>query len=724
MLKRVLFISLLIFSGMNLLNAQDKILYPETRKGNVVDDYFGKKIADPYRWLEDDNSEETMAWVRQQNAVTNEYLKRIPYREKIYKRLSNLWNYEKRSTPFNAGPYYFYFKNDGIQNQDVLYVQEGLRGEASVLLDPNLLSENGTVALSDIKVSHDGRYVAVNLSEAGSDWNKIRVLSVPEGQWQDDQLEWVKFSNTAWQGNGFYYSRYDAPAKGNELTRKNENQKVYYHKLGTSQSNDQLIFDDKQNPQRTFYAQTTFDERFLIISESETTSGNALYCKDLTKPDSKLIKIEEGFDYDYNVIDNMDDFLLVRTNYNSPNYELVRINPLRPDPKQWQVIIPEKKDQVLESVILSENKIVCTYIKDACNKLEVYEHDGQFAFEVSLPGLGTINSISGKKDNPDLFYSYTSFTHPTTIYNLVFPENKPEVYWEPEMKINPDSYVTKQVFYKSKDGTTIPMFITCKRDIKLDGNNPTLLYGYGGFNISITPSFSVSRLIFLEAGGVYAVPNIRGGGEYGEAWHKAGIKEKKQNVFDDFIAAAQYLIDKKYTSSAKLAIIGGSNGGLLVGACMTQRPDLFKVAIPVVGVLDMLRYQKFTIGWAWVGDFGSSDNKEDFKYLIKYSPLQNIKSGVNYPATLVITGDHDDRVVPAHSFKFIATLQADNASDNPTLIRIDKQIAEAADIYAFMFYNMGYKGKMANDMRQDSDRNPDSIFNEEKKEVKPTIKRP
>ncbi|MFC2101064.1 prolyl oligopeptidase family protein [Bacteroidota bacterium] len=734
MIKQIAIAIILFFNLMNVLKAQDKIEYPETKKGDVVDKYFGKKIADPYRWLEDDNSKETIEWVNIQNELTNNYLLNIPYRDKIEQRLSDLWNYEKRSVPFKGGLFYFYFRNDGMQNQDVLFYQEGINGDPRILLDPNKLSEDGTIAISAVSVSKDGRYAAISFSKAGSDWNYIQVINVLDVAWLEDKIEWVKFSQTSWYGEGFFYSRYEAPSEGDEYSGENKNHKLYFHKLGTPQSEDRLIYENQDQPQRNYYCKTTFDEQYLIIYESETTSGNALYVKNLRMPDSKIKQIVDGFEFDFSVIDNIDESLLVRTNFNAPNYQLVLIDPNNPEPLNWTYIIREKKEEVLESASIAENKIVCTYIKDAYNKLYVYEPNGQFNYEVKLPGIGTVSSFSGEKEIPEAFYLYTSFTSPSSIFQIDLLSNNTSIFWSPDLNIGSDNYETKQIFYKSKDGTKIPMFIVHKKGLQLNGENPTMLYGYGGFNISLTPSFRLTRLILLEAGGIYAVANIRGGGEYGEAWHKAGIKENKQNVFDDFIAAAEYLIDHKYTSSEKLAIAGGSNGGLLVGACMTQRPELFKVAIPIVGVLDMLRFHKFTIGWAWVGDYGSSDNKKDFKYLIKYSPLHNINSGIEYPATMVLTGDHDDRVVPAHSFKFIATLQEKNTGKNPVLIRVEtdaghgagkptnKQIEEATDMLSFMFYNLGFNGIGNSSDTGDIEPTNELFIIEKKEQPKPTIK--
>ncbi|HPE35158.1 MAG TPA: prolyl oligopeptidase family serine peptidase [Bacteroidales bacterium] len=695
---------LLIAMGMLMTQRCDQpvsIKYPETKKVDVTDDYHGTIIADPYRWLEDDKSEETAAWVEAQNKVTFEYLEQIPFREDIKNRLTQIWDYPKYSVTFKKGDRYFYFKNDGMQNQSVLYVQESLEDTARVLLDPNLLSEDGTVALSGYDVSRDGKYLAYGISRGGSDWNEIYILEIESGKTLDDHLMWIKFSGIAWHGDGFYYSRYDEPT-GSELSGKNEYHKVFYHKTGTPQTEDILIYENKEFPLRNYAAGVTDDEKFLIIYETESTSGNAMYIKDLTKQESQFEAIVNGFDHDFTVVDDYDGKLLVRTNYEAPKYQLIQIDPTQKEQSNWKTILPEQEN-VLENVTLVGGKIVAEYMKDAYSQAFIYDMTGRQTGSLDLPGIGTLAGFSGKKDENIAFYGFTSFTFPTTIYKYDIEKNESVVYRNPELDFDPTAYETKQVFYESKDGTKVPMFIVHKKGIALNGNNPTLLYGYGGFNISLTPGFSVTRLILLEQGGIFAMPNLRGGGEYGKEWHEAGTKERKQNVFDDFIAAAEYLIENKYTSPDYLAVQGGSNGGLLVGAVMTQRPDLFQVALPAVGVLDMLRYHLFTIGWAWATDYGKSDVPEEFEYLIKYSPLHNLKTGTCYPATLVTTADHDDRVVPAHSFKFIASLQQHQGCSNPTLIRIEtkaghgagkptsKVIEEYADVYAFMFYNMGFK---------------------------------
>lgn len=702
-MKKISFLTAL--SLLLLMSAcKHNIKYPLAHKVDTVTDYFGTKIADPYRWLENDTSAETAEWVKQENEITNEYLSKIPFREKLKERLTKIWDYPKVGVPYKEGPWYFFSKNNGLQNQFVLYVQKGLDGTPRVLLDPNTFSKDGTIALAGTSVSHDGKYMAYSLATSGSDWNEILVMEVETGKKLTDTLKWVKFSGMSWQGDGFYYSRYDEPGKGGELSGTNENHKVFFHKIGTPQSEDKLVYANPNFPLRNYNAGTTDDERFLLLYESESTSGNALYYKDLSKNDKSFKKIAEGFEYDYSVVDNIGDKLLMITNYKAPKKKLVLVDPADPDPKKWKELIPEATN-VLEWAILAGDKMVAEYQQRAHSVAFVYDLNGKFQYEIKLPGLGSLAGFSGKKGENVAFYGYTSFNFPTTVYKYDMAKNESSVYSKPPIDFDPDKYEVKQVEYASKDMTAITMFIVHKKGLQLNGQNPTMLYGYGGFNISMTPGFSISRLLFLESGGVFAIPNIRGGGEYGEEWHKAGIKQYKQNVFDDFIAAAEYLIAEKYTSPEKLAIMGGSNGGLLVGACMTQRPDLFKVAIPQVGVLDMLRYHKFTIGHAWASDYGTSDTKEGFDYLIKYSPLHNIKDSVSYPATLAFTADHDDRVVPAHTFKFIATLQEKNMGENPILVRIEtkaghgagkptaKTIEEVSDLWSFVFYNLKMKPK-------------------------------
>ncbi len=673
--------------------------YPLARSVDTVDTYFGERVADPYRWLEDDNSDETAAWVRTENTVTLDYLSRIPFRAKIKQRLKQLWNYPKFGVPFKRGSYYFFSKNDGMQNQNVTYIQDGLDGEPRVFLDPNKLSRDGTVALGGLAIDKKARYAAYSIARSGSDWNEIFVKSIADGKQLDDHLKWVKFSSMSWRGDGFYYSRYPEPVEGKKLSGKNQYHKIYFHKIGRKQAADKLIFENTEQPQRTYYAQTTKDESFVLIYESVSTSGNALYVQ--APGTSKFIPLARGFENEYRVIDNIGSKLLVMTNREAPKWRLMLIDPKRPAYKNWQTVLPERKD-VLKSISLAGDKIIAHYMQDVKSVAYVYDLAGKNEQVLELPGIGTLTSFSGDKETETGFYGFTSFTFPTTIYKYNVAQNKSSVYKQAKLAFDISKYESRQVFYTSKDGTKIPMFITSKKGLKLDGSNPTLMYAYGGFDISITPRFSVTALVLLENGFVYAVPNIRGGGEYGEAWHEAGTKMHKQNVFDDFIAAGEYLIKSGYTSSQKLAISGRSNGGLLIGASMTQRPDLFKVALPGVGVMDMLRYQNFTIGWAWASDYGrSDDSKEMFDYLHHYSPLHNIKKGVAYPATLITTADHDDRVVPAHSFKFAATLQAAQAGDNPVLIRIDhkaghgggkpteKVIDEYSDLWAFVMYNLG-----------------------------------
>ena len=694
--------SVAIVSCKNNTPVQEKINYPVTKKVAQSDDYFGTSVADPYRWLENDTSAETGAWVKAENKVTSDYLAKIPFRDQIHKRLVALWDFPKMEVPFSKGEWVFFKKNDGMQNQSVIYVQKGISGEPRVLIDPNTLSADGTVAIGDLSVSHDGKYMAYSINKAGSDWAEFYVMDIATGKTLQDKIEWVKFSGASWQGDGFYYSRYDAPSKGKELSNRNEFHKVYFHKLGTPQSDDKLIFENRNFPLRSYYAGTTDDEHFLILSESEGTSGNSLFCKDLTKKGSQFVLLAPGFEKEYNVIDNIGDKLLVLTNDGAPCRKLVLIDPKSPASANWKVIIPEKAE-VLESVVIAGGQMFAQYMKDATNRIYAYNMEGKFLQEIELPGLGTLAGFNGEKSANTVFYGFTSFTFPTSIFTYDVAKKSTSEFFKPKLDFDASAYETKQVFYESKDKTKIPMFIVHKKGIELDGKNPVLLYGYGGFNISLTPNFSVSRLVFLENGGVYCMPNLRGGGEYGEKWHEAGTKLNKQNVFDDFIAAAEYLIKEKYTTSEKLAISGGSNGGLLIGACMTQRHDLFKVCLPAVGVMDMLRYNKFTIGWAWAGDYGTSDDSTQFHNLLMYSPLHNIKDSVCYPATLITTADHDDRVVPAHSFKFAATLQAKQGCNNPVLIRIEtkaghgagkptaKIIDEMADMYSFLFYNMGIK---------------------------------
>jgi len=674
--------------------------YPKIKTETQTDNYHGIQIADPYRWLENDTASDVIDWVNEENKITQNYLGQIPYRAKIKNRLTEIWDFPKYSSPFKEGDWYYFFKNEGLQNQSNLYRQKGLTGEPEVFLDPNKLSEDGTASLASFTFSKDHKYCAVGVAQSGSDWNEIFVMDVTTKQKLTDKIEWVKFSGAIWKGNGFYYSRYDEPAKGKAFSNANEFMKIYYHQMGTAQSADELIYEDKKNPLRYFNAGITEDERFMFINISEGTNGNEILIKDLSKNEKVFKTLFKGFENNYSLIDNVGDKILATTDKGAAKYKLIEVDPTNTDEKNWKTIITESAD-LLEGVSYWGGKLFTTYLKNASTRIYKFNADGTGKEEIKLPGIGTASGIGGKKEDTETFYTFTSFTNPGEIYKYDLKTGKSELFRKTEVKFNANEFETKQVFYTSKDGTKVPMFIMHKKGLKLDGNNPTMLYGYGGFNISLTPSFSVSRIMFLEQGGVYAIASLRGGGEYGEDWHKAGMLGKKQNVFDDFIAAAEYLISEKYTSSNKLGINGGSNGGLLVGACMTQRPELFKVAIPAVGVLDMLRYHKFTIGWGWAVEYGSSDKKEDFDWLIKYSPLHNVKQGVKYPATMIMTSDHDDRVVPAHSFKFAAELQSKADTLNPILIRIDskaghgagkpttKLIEDAADMWSFVLWNLG-----------------------------------
>ncbi len=706
-LTGTLFISLTLFnfSSQAQIMQSNKPTYPITRQDpSVIDDYHGTKVADPYRWLEDDNSSETKDWVKRQNEVTYAYLDKIPNRQAAKERIEKLWNYEKFGSPFKEGGKYYFYKNDGLQNQAVLYVQNDLNAPPSVVIDPNTLSKDGTVALGAISFNKAGDKMAYQLSKAGSDWQTVYIKDLKTGETMKEELGWVKFSGTAWAGNGFYYSKYPTPEKGKELTVKAEFGKMYYHKVGTPQSDDALIMEDTEHKNRRFGSETTDDERFLCAYPTESTKGNMLKIKDLQN-NGDWVTIANDFKNDWNVIDNDGDWILIETDYNAPRSRIIAVNINMPDKKNWKEIVPEHSKDVLQGAGIVGGKLVTYWLHDASSAVKFYDLSGKFLNNLKLPGICTIGGISGKRDENQAFYSFSSYTRPPTIYQLDITTMKSTIFKAPKVDFNSDKYITKQVWYTSKDGTKVPMFITMKKGTKRTGKNPTLLYGYGGFNISMTPGFSPSRAALLDMGGIYAVANLRGGGEFGEEWHAAGTKEQKQNVFDDFIAAAEYLIKEKYTASDFLAIQGGSNGGLLVGACMAQRPELFRVALPAVGVLDMLRYDKFTIGRAWSTDYGLSEEKDGFGYLYKFSPLHNIKKGTKYPATMVTTGDHDDRVVPAHSFKFAATLQAAQMGDNPALIRIEtsaghgagkptaKQIQEQADIYAFMFYNMGLQVK-------------------------------
>ena len=680
-----------------------KITYPKTAKVSVVDTYFGEQVKEPYRWLENDTSAATGAWVKAQNKVTQDYLSQIPFKVDLKKRMTTLYNYAKYSAPFKKNGQYFYYKNNGLQNQSALYCQKTLTLEPELLLDPNTFSTDGTVALANIAFSTNGKYLGYSIARSGSDWNEIFVMNMETHQLLTNHIKWSKSSGISWQGNGFYYSAYDAPVAGKEYSNKNEYEKVYFHTVGQNQSEDKLIYEDKQHALRECYASLTDDEKFLFISITETTTGNGLLMKDLTNPNASFVELAPGFENDYSVIDDINGKLIILTNWKAPKNRLMEVDPENPARENWKEIIPESEN-VLENASIIGGKIIANYMIDATNHLYGFDLTGKKLYEVKLPTLGSVTAISGDKDDKEAFYMFTSYTFPPTIYLFDAEKNKSITFHKTEVEFNLNDYVSEQVFFTSKDGTKVPMTITYKKGTPKNGKNPLMLYGYGGFNISLNPTFNVARIPFLENGGIYVVANLRGGGEYGEAWHMAGTKMKKQNVFDDFIAAAEYLIAQGYTSKQKLAIDGGSNGGLLIGACMTQRPDLFAVAIPEVGVLDMLRYNLFTIGWSWTSDYGNSgESKEMFEYLKGYSPLHNVKAGVEYPATMVMTGDHDDRVVPAHSFKFAATLQEKNASNKPTLIRIDSKAGHGAgkpigkiidaqtDMWSFVMWNLGMK---------------------------------
>ncbi|MEG4212627.1 prolyl oligopeptidase family serine peptidase [Microcoleus sp. S13_B4] len=685
--------------------------YPTTRKIDQTDDYHGVKVPDPYRWLENPDSEETQAWVEAQNAVTFGYLNEIPAREKIKQRLTQLWDYEKYGIPFKEGDRYFYYKNDGLQNQSVLYTLTSLDGEPKVLIDPNTLSEDGTVALGGVAISEDGKHMAYGLSTSGSDWQEWKVRDIETGADLSDHLKWVKFSGASWthDGKGFFYSRYDEPNEKSKHEDVNYYQKLFYHQIGTPQSEDVLIYDRQDQKEWGFSGGVTEDGKYLIISVWQgTETKNLIFYKDLTAPESPVVELINEFEAEYSFIDNEGPLFWFQTDLNAPCGRVIAIDTNNPPPlslgvgetppspqEKFTEIIPEAAE-TLQGIGILNNQFVASYLKDAYTKIKIFNLDGCFAREIALPGIGSAGGFGGKRQDTETFYAYTSFTTPNTIYRYNLVTGESTIYRQPNVDFHPDDYETKQVFYPSKDGTQVPMFITHKKGLQLDGNNPTYLYGYGGFGISLTPSFSISNVVWLDLGGVYAIACLRGGGEYGEAWHQAGTKLNKQNVFDDFIAGAEWLIENKYTKPAKLAIAGGSNGGLLVGACMTQRPELFGAALPAVGVMDMLRFHKFTIGWAWTSEYGSPDNAEEFPTIYGYSPLHNLKPGTAYPATMITTADHDDRVVPAHSFKFASALQETHAGEKPVLIRIEtkaghgagkptaKIIEELADEWAFL----------------------------------------
>ena len=678
--------------------------YPKAAKDGTVDEYFGTKVADPYRWLENDTSAQTAAWVEAENKVTNAYLAKIPFRGKLLKRMTELSNYERLSAPRKRHGKWYFFKNDGLQNQSVMYVMDKLGGEPRVFLDPNKLSTDGTVALKGVYFSHNGKYAAYTISRSGSDWEEIFVIDLKTGQLTEDHIEWAKFTNTAWKGDGFYYSAYDAPVKGKEFSNVNSGHKIYYHKIGTPQSEDVLFYQNAAYPKRFYYVDVNEKETKMYLYESGAGSGNNLFVRDLTKPESQFIQMTSNMDYQYMPAYDEGDKIWLYTNYGAPKGRIMIADMRQPGVDNWQELIPEQENVLSGSDVINR-QLILTYQKDASDHAYLYGLDGKLRNEIPLPSVGSVGFMGDEKE-PECFYTFTSFTVPGTVYQYDMEKDESTLYTSPKVNFRLDDYTSEQVFFQSKDGTRIPMFLTYKKGMKKNGKNPVFLYGYGGFNISLGPGFSAIRVSFLEQGGIYAQVTLRGGGEYGEEWHLAGTKMQKQNVFDDFIGAAEWLISEGYTCKDKLAIVGGSNGGLLVGACMTQRPDLFGVAIPEVGVMDMLRYHKFTIGWNWASDYGTSeDSKEMFEYLRGYSPLHNLKPGTAYPATLVTTADHDDRVVPAHSFKFAATLQECHQGDNPVLIRIDtkaghgggkplaKVLEEQADIYGFILYNLGVKYK-------------------------------
>jgi prolyl oligopeptidase len=696
--SKIILMTLLTASVLPDYGSAQHIQYPETRRQEHFDEYHGVKVADPYRWLEDDRSEETAAWVKAQNEVTFSYLEKIPFREKIFADLEKAYNYPKYSAPRKKGDYFYFYKNDGLQNQAVLYRQKGLAGEPEIVLDPNKLSPDGTTRLTVFSLSKDGSYAVLGFSKGGSDWQEYQVMDMKTLSMLADKVEWVKVSGAAWQGDGFYYSSYPKP-DGSALAAKNENHQVYFHRIGTAQDQDKLVFEDPANPQRFHTVGTTEDEQYAVLNVSDRgkgKDGNAVWV--MKRGESRFVPIQEEItDFRFGVIENVGDNFLVETNEHAANGKVMLFESAT---KTWKTVLPEREEP-LEGAGLAGGKLFASYLKDVTTRAYVYNISGRLEREIALPGLGSATGFSGEAEDTFVFYTFTSFNYPATIFRYDIADGKSSIFREPEVAFKPSDYETKQVFYPSKDGTKIPAFITYKKGLKLNGSNPTILYGYGGFNVSLPPAFSPTRISFFDQGGVFVQANLRGGSEYGEKWHEQGMKLKKQNVFDDFIAAAEYLIKEKYTSPERLAIQGGSNGGLLVGAVMNQRPELFKVAFPAVGVMDMLRFHKFTIGWNWIADYGSSDNAEEFKVLYGYSPLHNIREGGQYPGTMITTADHDDRVVPAHSFKYAAELQAraGKTSVNPLLIRIDtnsghgasntkKALETQADIYAFLFKNM------------------------------------
>ena len=678
------------------------IQYPKADKDGTVDNYFGTEVEDPYRWLEDDTSAKTAAWVEAENKITNAYLSKIPFRQKLLKRLTEVANYEKLSAPRKHHGRWYFYKNDGLQNQYVMYVMDQLGGTPRVFLDPNKLSTDGTVALQGVYFSNNGKYAAYTISRSGSDWQEFYVIDLKTGQLTTDHIEWAKFSGAAWQGDGFYYSAYDAPTQGKEFSNVNEGMKIYYHKIGTPQSDDVLFYQNPAQPKRFYTVSVNEEETMMFLYEDGAGAGNTLFVRDLRKPNSQFIQMTADMDYRYTPLYTEGEKIYLFTNYGAPRNRIMTADIKRPGINDWQELIAEQQN-VLNNADVINRQLILTYSQDASDHAYLYGLDGRQIREVKLPSVGSVG-FTGDEREPECFYTFTSFTVPGTIYRYDLATGESTLYAKPNVKFQQEDYTSEQVFFQSKDGTRIPMFLTYKKNVK--SPRPVYLYGYGGFNIALVPSFSANRIPFLEQGGIYAQVTLRGGSEYGEEWHLAGTKMQKQNVFDDFIAAAEWLIREGYTTNEKIAIVGGSNGGLLVGACMTQRPDLFRVAIPQVGVMDMLRYHKFTIGWNWASDYGTSeDSREMFEYLRGYSPLHNLKPGTSYPATLVTTADHDDRVVPAHSFKFAATLQECHKGTNPVLIRIDtkaghgggkplaKILEEQADIYSFILYNMGIKFK-------------------------------
>lgn len=684
-------------------NSPAPIIYPVTRTTSQVDDYHGRQITDPYRWLEDDTSDETKAWVVAQNVVTNAYLAEIPSRDALKQRLTELVNYPRISAPEQKGQWFLFAKNDGLQNQAVFYVQEGESGTPAVLLDPNTMSADGTTRVGALTFDSNASRIAYTVSASGSDWQEIRVIDVRTREVFPDVVQWVKVSDLAWAGNGFFYSRYPEPTVADAAySSMNEDHQVFYHAMGTPQSDDRLVFRDAEHAQRFHTVSTTADERYAVLSVSDRGNGkdgSAIHIMDLSTDETTFRPIWTEFDDDMSVLDNVDDALLVVTNRHAPNRKVVRIDPAHAEEQHWVTIIAERSE-ALDGITSAGGRIFATYLKDATTRAYVHLLDGTIEREITLPGLGTAVGFGGEREATSVFYTYTSFTSPPTVYRYNIAQGESRIFREVTLPFDPTQFETTQHFVPSKDGTLVPIFITVRKGFALDGMNPTLLYGYGGFNVSLTPAFSATRVAFLEQGGMYVQASLRGGGEYGEAWHKAGMKAHKQNVFDDFIAVADWLVAQRYTSHARLAIQGGSNGGLLVGVVVNQRPDLARVALPAVGVMDMLRFHKFTIGWNWIADYGSSDNADEFAYLVQYSPLHNLSDGTAYPATMVSTADHDDRVVPAHSFKYAARLQAAHVGPNPVLIRIatqsghgasslTKNIEEVADIYAFIFRNVG-----------------------------------